>query len=385
MGKNRSIKRRTFLHACIGTSTAFLLRPNKEGKAEKTNLDIIDESLDALAKRQNADGSFGASSELFGRDPAVASLVGLALLSSGSLPGRGRFGACLSKIIDYLFSLSLQLNDANNSFKTKDRSYEQATLSYLSDNKLKAADIVGLVANFREKGQKPLYGHGFATLFLAEILGSTEIKEIRNVVQSALDLIIRTQNQEGGWRYFPQKSLVADVSVTVCQITALKACQNAGLYVPKETVERAAGYISSLQNADGGFRYMTVDGPSGYGRTAAAVHALQLCEVDSNNVINKGLKYLESIYPSNIGSSSANDVEYWGYSQFYASLVWQRFKSKNINNAKYETIRNSIVQEVIQRRSINGLWRSNISTEVETAFALCILLNSREGTPIFLY
>ena len=101
----------------------------------------------------------------------------------------------------------------------------------------------------------PMYSHGFGTLFLAEAYGMTHRPEIREKLRKAVQLIIDTQNNEGGWRYQPVKH-DADLSVTICQINALRAARNAGLYVPKDTVDACIQYVKQSQNPDGGFRYM---------------------------------------------------------------------------------------------------------------------------------
>ena len=64
----------------------------------------------------------------------------------------------------------------------------------------------------------------------------TRRPEIREKLQKAVRLIINTQNNEGGWRYQPVRA-DADLSVTICQINALRAARNAGIFVPKETVD----------------------------------------------------------------------------------------------------------------------------------------------------
>lgn len=46
----------------------------------------------------------------------------------------------------------------------------------------------------------PMYGHGFATLFLAEAYGMTMRPAIRPKLSKAVNLIVQTQNSEGGWR-----------------------------------------------------------------------------------------------------------------------------------------------------------------------------------------
>ena len=120
-----------------------------------------------------------------------------------------------------------------------------------------------------------MYSHGFGTLFLAEAYGMTHRPEIREKLQKAVRLIIDSQNIEGGWRYQPVRH-DADLSVTICQINALRAARNAGLFVPKETVDACIRYVKQSQNPDGGFRYMLQAGAtSEFPRSAAGVVALQ--------------------------------------------------------------------------------------------------------------
>ena len=53
----------------------------------------------------------------------------------------------------------------------------------------------------------PMYGHGFATLFLAEVSGMVPDKDLSKQVHDnlrrAVQLHPRSQNSEGGWRYQP--------------------------------------------------------------------------------------------------------------------------------------------------------------------------------------
>ena len=111
--------------------------------------------------------------------------------------------------------------------------------------------------------------------FLAECYGMSPRAELREKLAKAVKLIVNTQNKEGGWRYNPQRD-DADISVTVCQVMALRAAHNAGLFVPKETIDRAIEYVKRCQNADGGFMYMpSAGGESGFPRSAAAVVGLE--------------------------------------------------------------------------------------------------------------
>src|SRR5215207_2156141 len=112
-----------------------------------------------------------------------------------------------------------------------------------------------------------MYGHGFATLFLAEIYGMTGNEEVKEKLSNAVKLIQRTQNHEGGWRYQPAP-YDADISVTITQVMALRAARDAGIKVEKEVMEKAIGYIKKCQCGDGGFSYVAGQGSgSGFARS----------------------------------------------------------------------------------------------------------------------
>src|SRR3954451_378444 len=160
----------------------------------------IHQGLAWLAKQQNGDGSFGSGT--YRGNIAVTSVAGLAFMASGSSPGRGPYGGPIDK-----------------------------ALSYVMDN----TSPSGFIAVAAAATHGPMYSHGFGTLFLAEAYGMTHRPEIREKLQKAVQLIIDCQNNEGGWRYQPVRR-DADLSVTICQINALRAARNAGLFVPKETV-----------------------------------------------------------------------------------------------------------------------------------------------------
>ena len=53
----------------------------------------------------------------------------------------------------------------------------------------------GLIAS--DASQGPMYGHGFATLFLGEVYGMTGNEEVKEKLQKAVQLIEKTQNQRG--------------------------------------------------------------------------------------------------------------------------------------------------------------------------------------------
>ena len=248
--------------------------------------DAIKNGLAWLARTQNSDGSFGTGT--YRGNIAVTSLAGLAFMSSGSSPGRGPYGGSIDKALAYVMT--------NTSPS-------------------------GFIAVAASSTHGPMYSHGFGTLFLAEAYGMTHRPEIREKLQKAVRLIVDSQNIEGGWRYQPVRR-DADLSVTICQINALRAARNAGLFIPKETVAACIGYVKKSQNHDGGFRYMLQGGASAFPRSAAGVVALQSAGEYDTKEVRDGVSYLRE-YTREI--KLGNRYSHYYYGHYYAAqAMWLR-------------------------------------------------------------
>jgi hypothetical protein len=303
--------------------------------------EAINNGLAWLGRVQNADGSFGGGA--YRGNIAVTSLAGLAFMSSGSSPGRGPHGAKIDKALAYVM--------ANTSPS-------------------------GFIVVARSATHGPMYSHGFGTLFLAEAYGMTHRPEIREKLQKAVRLIVDSQNIEGGWRYQPVRR-DADLSVTICQINALRAARNAGLYVPKETVDACIGYVKKSQNHDGGFRYQLQGGAtSEFPRSAAGVVALQSAGEYESKEVRDGIGYLrQSVQVFRPGRRN----RYFFYGQYYAAqAMW--LQGGDIWIEWYQAIRN----ELLLRQSASGYWSDNdVCNEYGTAMALIILQIPNDYLPIF--
>ena len=108
----------------------------------------------------------------------------------------------------------------------------------------------GFIFDEGNTGHGPMYDHGFATLFLAEVYGMTRTPRVRNSLERAVQLIINSQNKEGGWRYEPD-SKDADLSVTICQIMALRARGTRGSSSPKRRSIAAPNTCASARRPKG--------------------------------------------------------------------------------------------------------------------------------------
>jgi hypothetical protein len=309
------------------------------GAAEQITEDTersIEQGLAWLAKQQNGDGSFGSGS--YKGNIAVTSLAGLAFMTAGSSPGRGLYGPQIDK-----------------------------ALVYVMDNTAPSGFIA--VASAGTHG--PMYSHGFGTLFLAEAYGMTRRPEIREKLQKAVRLIVDTQNNEGGWRYQPVKA-DADLSVTICQINALRAARNAGLYVPKETVEACIKYVKQTQNSDGGFRYMIQNGVSAFPRSAAGIVALHSAAEYDGKEIDAGIAYLKQFMPE------TRFGHHYFYGHYYAAqAMWIR------GGEDWMTWYPAIRDELLRKQMPQGFWQDTVSHDYGTAMALIILQMPNNVLPIF--
>jgi hypothetical protein len=230
----------------------------------------------------------------------------------------------------------------------------------------------GLIAADTSHG--PMYGHGFATLFLGEIYGMTRDRRVRESLVKAVRLIVETQNPQGGWRYQPLP-FDADISVTICQIMALRSAREAGISVPKSTIEKAIAYVRQCQNpGDGGFRYMLNSGGSAFPRSAAGVASLYYAGVYEDNALNRGLDYLMA-QRDQIGSRS---VGHYYYGHYYAVQAMYLAGGEYWKNW-FPMIRD----ELVRAQDAEGKWTSTHGDAYATAMALIILQVPNRLLPIF--
>lgn len=185
----------------------------------------IRKGLDWLARQQREDGSFVANVG-YKRNydyvvenanvghVGITALAGMAFLAGGNVPGRGRYGPNVEKAVDYLLS---------------------------------CVNSDGMITANKSR----MYSHAFGTLFLAEVYGMSRDARLKEALEAAVKFTWSSQNPVGGWRYAPFDR-DSDMSITVCQVMALRAARNAGIRVPKESIDRAVNYVLMSANTDPG-------------------------------------------------------------------------------------------------------------------------------------
>ncbi len=295
----------------------------------------VKKGLDWLSKnvgKENAANMYG------GNSVGIIALAGLAFMADGNMPGEGVYGKEVDRILDVV---------------------------------MKATQESGLITN--EGFGSPMYGHGFATLFLAEVYGMTQRMDVKEKLQLAVRLIVQTQNKEGGWRYQPAP-VDADTSVTICEIMALRAARNAGIKVPKSTIDRAIDYVKKCQEPDGGFSYMLNSRGSAFPRSAASTAALYYAGLYEGKEIERATAYLMKNLPGK--GQNMNDYHYF-YGNYY--MCQAMFMSGGDSWAKYWP---ALKAEMAKKQQGDGSWAGEAGPVYATSMSLIMLQVPNRLLPI---
>jgi len=306
----------------------------------------VDKGLAALVRLQAQDGSIGDGA-------GITSLGGMALLAGGHTPARGRYATASARALRYVMGQQDKLT--------------------------------GYLGN--DTGN--MYAHGFATLYLAECYGMAPEPALRRSLEAAIDLIHRSQNHEGGWRYMPVP-LEADISVTICQVMAIRAAHNVGVggKESQEAMGRAVAYVRKCANPDGSFNYIAssgggggwgTNGPEGVPRCAAGTMCLIGAGINATTdaVLGPSLRFLQK----HVSGHLKGKGDWYWYGQYYAAQAL--FHSPDANDWKrYWTEAWPVIGAY---QSDDGLWNrpDGYGPAFGTAMALIILQIPNNYLPIF--
>ncbi len=279
----------------------------------------------------------------------VTALCGMAFLAGGNLPDRGTHRDVVRRVHDYLVARGLE-----NGFLT-------------------------------DAGTR-MYSHAFATLFLAEIHGMAATDSAKVALERAVNLIVDSQNHHGGWRYNPFDREI-DLSVTVCQVQALRAARNIGIRVPPEAIDRAIAYVMQSRTDSGreaGLFYYKIHGrgaytkPNEYAINAAALTALSSAGVHDENIVDPVLRFLERDY-GGIADYYRSHFYFW-YGNYYAAQAFYQHGGAPLR--RYFT---RLSADLLESQQPDGRWRNDVGPgdEMATAIACILLQMPKQYLPIF--
>lgn len=237
--------------------------------------------LEYLALQQKANGAF----EDKGPQIAISALSLMSFMASGHVPNDGRYGQTVRRGLDYLVE------------------------SFPEDG------YVGKVDNSR------MYGQGIITLAIAEAYGiepdPARRAKMKKVLERSVQVILKSQqvkkddNNAGGWRYEPG-SPDSDLSLSGWNALALRSCNNMGISVQRDVIDRAAKYVlRCYKKNEKAFAYQPQSQAS---PAMTGVGVLNLCLMDRSDApeVKEASNYLSAVKLN-------DDTRYTYYSFYYVT------------------------------------------------------------------
>ena len=144
-------------------------------------------------------------------------------------------------------------------------------------------------------GNRGSYSHPIRTYALCEAYTMTKIKKLEVYAKRAAELVIKRQNENGGWAYAYGKGPAAhtDLSVAGWNIQALKAAAYTGIEISglDEAMDKAIKYVKECQDKAGKFAYQRGKGGKA-SLTGTGVLSLQIWKNAKSEEAEKGLEWI---------------------------------------------------------------------------------------------
>jgi hypothetical protein len=308
--------------------------------------------LDWLAFQQHRQGHWNAQ----GRYPtAMTALAGMAMLCEGSTTTEGKYADNIRRAVSFITH----------------RSRPNGLIGDVDDDRY-------------------TYGHGFAMLFLSEVLGEEEDidrrREIVDVLTRAVKFTGQAQTPAGGWGYVSAKDLGSggfdEGSTTITQVQGLRGARNAGIPVPGEVIEKAVKYIHDCTTSTGGVQYSSKGGGERPAITAAAIACLYNAGEYDDKYVPRMLKYCRD----QLDPMSRDSFGHWHYAHFYYAQVQYRAGGETWS-AYRDAIEKRILREATETSIGNAkgyYWQQGyVGPVYTTALNLIILQLENSYLPIY--
>lgn len=343
----------------------------------------VERGLDWLKKNQMQDGHWEAQG---GNYPTtMTALAGMAFLMEGSTLREGKYSDQVQKAVNW----------------------------FLAPARQQPNGLLGNIGNPTE-AQRYMYGQGFGTLFLACVYGEEEDgdqrKKLEAVLTKAVEFIAKAQTNKkhrraegkevdiGGWGYVSAADggNFDEGSVTITQLQALRAARNAGIKVPKETIDKAVAYLEACTTPAGGIIYSLANGgqaTNGQERpplTAAAICCGFSAGQYKSELPKKWIAFCKKTITFAKGRVSHDEYQSYYFSQAVYALGDDRYGEMFPNEPKESWLTWSKYKEAMypylmdtQEKGTGGWSSGYIGPVFSTAVNLCILQLDKGILPIY--
>jgi len=302
----------------------LLVVPARGDELEAQYKEVVNKGIQWVVSQQHRDGHWEANG---GQYPTtMTGLSGMVLLMEGSTLREGKHAERIRRAVDWLVERSQRnglIGNPNNPTET----------------------------------DRYMYGHGFSLLFLSCAYGEEEDgerrKKLEDVLTKAVDFCSKAQTARGGWGYVSSAdgNGFDEGSVTITQVQALRAARNAGIVVPKETINKAQEYLEKCTTPRGGVIYRLAHGQAANGGerpplTAAAIACMFSAGQYDSPTAKKWLNFCKTAIAIGAGRMGHDEYThyYWaqvlyilgenGYAKIYPEskpddrLTWSKYKKE---------------------------------------------------------
>ena len=300
----------------------------------------IDKGLEHLLAAQKKDGSWDSDGQ-GGQAVACTSLSLMAFMGKAQFPGFGPYGEQLDRGMKWL----------------------------LKEAKKRPDGYLGTV----------MYEHGFATLALSEMWGMVRDPEdddaIKEALEKAAEVILRSQNPGGGWRYQPQADAGQDTSCTQTVFHALASAHQAGIVVPNATIAKVVKYLEgACDRQTGAFRYNV--NVKSLACTGGGAYIAQLVGQRDTEMVNAAIRHLKSQSPGIFSGG-----QYYYYAHYYAIQAMVQ-----AGDEEYAWWYPKIRDALVKQQNAQGGWGTATTPgtiSYETPMAIIILSTPHRYIPIY--
>jgi hypothetical protein len=277
-------------------------------------------------------------------------------------------------------------------------------------------DPPGYIAGNDQNSQ--MHGHGFATLALASAsgnLGSGRVAAVRDAVRNgrepnqldfadlvryglwrAVQCTEAAQDKDtGGWTYSPMGG-GHEGSMTVTQVLALRAAQDAGVPVTKKVIDHAYEYLRKSQNLQhrdlyGGFAYQQQQKERvSLALTSAALTTLfglgryGEAHAEDRKIIEDALGYVDRRFEEDYNDTSRSEWYYYRLFYLVQAIYLSTDDARDVRIRRYwPRIRNAVLEWQNADGSFKNSPDAQRSPEYCTAMGCLILQVPLETLPIF--
>lgn len=189
--------------------------------------EMIKKALTYVQKSKQADGCWG--DKQFPKSSGVTALACMAFMAEGSLPRVGPYGKDLDDGIAYLMSCERKEN--------------------------------GLIVGTDTYQMGPMYDHAWSTFVLIQAYGNCPwYPEMRAKISRSIQVILKAQKPDGGWRYQSTPLGKSDCLVTTSVLYTVRLARMSGFHVPEDSIVKAQAFVErcgtpSRPDEEGTFSY----------------------------------------------------------------------------------------------------------------------------------